>query len=94
MTDDDPLTPAPGPIDAPVDAPVDDVVTDAELRALGARARATDDAALRRLVLGYVTLRRTTADVLAFIEAREGGAAVGGTPLLLRARQLVQPPRG
>jgi hypothetical protein len=36
----------------------------------------------------YVTLRRVTADVVAFIEAREGGAAVAGVPLLLRARQL------
>jgi hypothetical protein len=41
-----------------------------------------------RLVTSYVTLRRVMADVIASIEAREGGAAVARTPLLLRAREL------
>jgi hypothetical protein len=66
------------------DAPI----TDAELRAWLARARATDDGPLRRLVTSYVTLRRITADVIASIEARGGGAAVARDPLLLRARTL------
>jgi lambda repressor-like predicted transcriptional regulator len=68
-------------------------LTDAELRALTVRARASDDALLRRLLTSYVTLRRVTADVIGFIEAREGGAAVAGTPLLLRARRLADAPR-
>ena len=66
------------------DAPI----SDAELRELLARARAHDDSRLARLITSYVTLRRVTADVIASIEAREGGAAVARTPLLLRAREL------
>ena len=37
---------------------------------------------------GSGILRRVMADVIASIEAREGGAAVARTPLLLRAREL------
>ena len=66
--------------------------TDAELRELGARARMSDDVALRRLITSYVTLRRVLADVIGFIEAREGGSAVAGTPLLRRARRLADAP--
>ena len=76
--------------------PIDDStapLTQAELRALGARARAGNDALLRRLLTSYVTLRRVTADVIVFIEAREGGAAVAGAPLLRRARHLADAPR-
>jgi hypothetical protein len=61
---------------------------DAELRALLARARTQDDRPLVQLITSYVTLRRVMADVIASIEAREGGAAVARTPLLLRAREL------
>ncbi len=81
---------------APQSEPDDDPaapIPDAELRALLLQARASGDERLRRLVTSYVTLRRVTADVIAFIEAREGGAAVGGTPLLLRARRLADAPR-
>jgi hypothetical protein len=67
--------------------------TDAELRTLLARARASDDTLLRRVVLSYVTLRRVTADVIGLIEGREGGAAVAGTPLLRLARGLADAPR-
>jgi hypothetical protein len=67
--------------------------TDAELRTLLARARASDDTLLRRVVLSYVTLRRVTADVIGLIEGREGAAAVAGTPLLRRARGLADAPR-
>jgi hypothetical protein len=77
------------PLDESAEAPL----TDAELRALGARARASDDTLLRRLLTSYLTLRRVTADVIVFIEAREGGAAVAGTPLLRRARRLANAPR-
>lgn len=61
---------------------------DAELRELLARARADGDRRLVQLITSYVTLRRVMADVIASIEAREGGAAVARTPLLLRAREL------
>jgi len=61
---------------------------DAELRELLVRARAHDDHRLVHLITSYVTLRRVMADVVASIEAREGGAAVARTPLLLRAREL------
>ena len=66
----------------------DDPLTDVELRELLARARAHDDPHLARLVTSYLILRRVTADVIAGIEAREGGAAVARSPLLLRAREL------
>ena len=68
-------------------------ITEAELRELGVRARSGDDPLVRRLLTSYLTLRRVTADVVAFIEAREGGAAVAGEPVLLRARQLADAPR-
>jgi len=61
---------------------------DAELRELLVRARAQDDHRIAQLITSYVTLRRVMADVIASIEAREGGAAVAKTPLLLRAREL------
>jgi len=66
----------------------DSPLRDVELRALLARARAQDDQGLVRLIVSYVTLRRVMADVIASIEARDGGAAVARTPLLLRAREL------
>jgi hypothetical protein len=61
---------------------------DTELRELLVRARAQDDHRVAQLITSYVTLRRVMADVIASIEAREGGAAVAKTPLLLRAREL------
>ncbi len=61
---------------------------DAELRELLVRARASDDRRVVQLITSYVTLRRVMADVIASIEARDGGAAVARTPLLLRAREL------
>ena len=66
----------------------DSPLRDVELRALLVRARAQNDQGLVRLILSYVTLRRVMADVIALIEARDGGAAVARTPLLLRAREL------
>ena len=65
---------------------------DAELRELLGRARAHDDRRVVQLITSYVTLRRVMADVIASIEAREGGAAVARTPLLLRARELSSAP--
>ena len=68
-------------------------ITDSELKALLEQARRTGDERLHRLVTAYVTLRRVTADVIILIEAREGGAAVAGMPLLRRARALADAPR-
>lgn len=71
----------------PMDADVAPI-TDSELRALLAQGREHADGPLVRLVTSYLTLRRVTADVIAAIEAREGGAAVAKNPLLRRAREL------
>jgi hypothetical protein len=66
----------------------DTPMSDDDLRELLELARKRDDPQLARLVTSYVTLRRVTADVIAGIEARDGGAAVARNPLLLRAREL------
>jgi hypothetical protein len=71
----------------PMDADVPSI-TDGELRGLLAQGREHADGRLVRLVTSYLTLRRVTADVIAAIEAREGGAAVARNPLLRRAREL------
>jgi hypothetical protein len=73
--------------DAPAGAP-DTRVGDAALKALLLQADHADDAPLRHLVLSYITLRKVTADMVAFLERREGGATVVGTPVLMRAREL------
>ena len=78
----------PAPVDERASSDDDSPLRDGELRALLARARAQDDPGLVRLIVSYVTLRRVMADVIASIEARDGGAAVARTPLLLRAREL------
>ena len=83
---------------SPDDAPIDDALapddasglSDDELRALLARAKATGDEPLRRLVASYVTLRRLTADALAFVEAQYGAAAVARVPLLSRLKRLAR----
>jgi hypothetical protein len=73
--------------DRPMDADVAPIA-DGELRALLAQGREQSDGRLVRLVTSYLTLRRVTADVIAGIEARDGGAAVARNPLLRRAREL------
>jgi len=85
-----PMSDVPAP---PPDEAGETLLSDAELRALATRARTDGDAQLRRLVTDYLTLRRVTADVIAYLEGREGGSAVAGVPLLLRARQLADAPR-
>ena len=57
----------------PMDADVA-TITDGELRGLLAEGREHADRRLVRLVTSYLTLRRVTAEVIAAIEAREGGA--------------------
>jgi hypothetical protein len=68
-------------------------LSDDELRALRDRARETGDDALRRLVMSYLTLRRLAAEMVTFIETREGAATVVRTPLFGRVRELTRRPR-
>ena len=74
------------------DVPTEDAVplTDAELRALLARARETGDDALRRLLASHLMLRRMAAEMITLIEAREGAQTVVRTPLFLRLRELTR----
>ena len=65
-------------------------VSDAELRALLADARASDNEPLRRLLASYITLRRLSAEVITLIEAREGGAIVVRNPLFSRLKHLTR----
>ncbi len=64
----------------------------AAVRAPLAEARAHHDDRLRRSVTSHVTRRRATADVVAFLAAREGGVVIGHTPPLERARHRVATP--
>ncbi|MDF1501368.1 hypothetical protein [Roseisolibacter sp. H3M3-2] len=66
-------------------------MADADLRMLLARADAGNDGPLRALVRGYVQQRHALRAVLAFLAAREGGAAIADVPALARARALVEP---
>jgi hypothetical protein len=74
------------------DLPPDDAsgLSDVELRALLARAKAGGDEPLRRLVASYVTLRRLTADALTTVEAQYGAAAVARVPSLAHLKRLVR----
>jgi hypothetical protein len=63
---------------------------DVELRELLARAKATNDEPLRRLVASYVTLRRLSADVIELIETQYGGQTVARAPLLVRVKQMTR----
>ena len=67
-----------------------DALGDAELRALLARARETNDDALRRLLASHLVLRRLAAEMITLIEAREGAQTVVRTPLFLRLRELTR----
>jgi hypothetical protein len=80
-----------GPPDETPDAD-EGALTDAELRALLARARATGDDPLRRLLTSHLTLRRLAAEMITLIEAREGAATVVRTPLFARLRELTRRP--
>lgn len=76
----------------PDDFPDDDGagITDAELRTLREQARATDDAPLRRLLASYITLRTMTAEMVTFIEAREGAQTVTRSTLFSRLKELTR----
>jgi hypothetical protein len=65
-------------------------VSDAELRALLAEARASGNEPLRRLLASHITLRRLSAEMIALIEAREGAATVVRTPLFSRLKRLTR----
>ena len=77
---------------APDDFPPDDAsgLSDAELRALLARAKETHDEPLRRLIASYLILRRLAADMITLIEAREGSITVVRTPLFSRIKHIVR----
>jgi len=83
MTPDEPITDGLPPDDA-------SGLSDDELRALLARAKAAGDEPLRRLVASYVTLRRLTADALTTVETQYGAAAVARVPSLAHLKRLVQ----
>ncbi len=70
--------------------PEEGALSDAELRALLARARETGDDALRRLLASYLTLRRLAAEMVTLIETREGAATIVRTPLFSRLRELTR----
>lgn len=65
-------------------------MADAELRALLVRARETGDEPLRRLLTEHLVLRRMAAEMITFIEAREGAQTIVRTPLFLRLRELTR----
>lgn len=67
------------------------VLTDAELRELAQRVRENADPLLRRLLLGYLTIRRVTADVVDGIATRDGGQVIANSALFRRARFLSAP---
>ena len=72
--------------------PPDDAagLSDAELRQLLERARASNDEPLRRLLASYITLRRLSAEMLTVIAAREGAMTITRTPIFQRLRDLTQ----
>ena len=85
------MTDETGPIDPGI-FPADDAasLTDAELRALHAEAKASGNDALRRLLASYITLRSLAAEVLTLIEAREGSITVVQTPIFSRLKHLTR----
>jgi hypothetical protein len=83
MPSDIPLTDGLAPDDA-------SGLTDDELRALLARAKAAGDEPLRRLVASFVTLRRLTAEALTLVETQYGAAAVARVPALSHLKRLVR----
>ena len=71
--------------------PIDEdayVPSDAELRRLLAQAKAAGDEPLRRILGAYITLRRVTGDVVAYLETRDGAGQVARIPLLAQAKRL------
>ena len=68
------------------------VLGDAELKALMARAKDGNDESLRRLLVSYITLRRLAADMVTFIETREGAQTIVRSTLFNRVRDLTRRP--
>ena len=65
-------------------------LSDAELRALLAQAKATNDERLRALLASYLTLRRLSAEMITLIEAREGAQTVTRSSLFSRLKHLTR----
>ena len=70
------------------DADSEYVPGDAELRRLLAQAKAAGDEPLRRMLGAYLALRRVTADVVAYLETRDGAGQVARIPILAQAKRL------
>ena len=77
---------------SPDNFPPDDAagLSDAELRALLARAKESNDEPLRRLIASYLILRRLAADMVTLIETREGAITVVRTPLFSRIKGITK----
>ena len=65
-------------------------VSDAELRALLAQAKATGDEPLRRMLASYLVLRKLSAEMIVLIEAREGAQTVTRSSLFSRLKHLTR----
>ena len=65
-------------------------LSDAELRALLAQAKATNDESLRHLLASYLVLRRLSAEMITLIEAREGAQTVTRSSLFSRLKHLTR----
>ena len=65
-------------------------MSDAELRALLAQAKATDDEPLRRMLASYLVLRKLSAEMIVLIEAREGAQTVTRSSLFSRLKHLTR----
>ena len=84
MDDEQQLT---GEAFAPDDAAT---LSDAEIRALLAQAKATNDERLRQLLASYLVLRRLSAEMITLIEAREGAQTVTRSSLFSRLKHLTR----
>lgn len=74
--------------------PADDAdlagLSDTELRELARRAREAGDEPLRRLVASYISLRTIAAEMVTFIETREGAVTVIRTPVFQRLKDMTR----
>ena len=65
-------------------------LSDAELRALLAQAKLTNDEPLRHLIASYLVLRRLSAEMITLIEAREGAQTVTRSSLFSRLKHVTR----
>ena len=65
-------------------------LSDADLRALMAQAKLTNDEPLRHLIASYLVLRRLSAEMITLIEAREGAQTVTRSSLFSRLKHVTR----